>query len=65
MRTNNSQLADIDERVEDAIQHLRVQQDLLPDIDCPQIHQALLRLLSNGLHVYFWLERQRRRLRAS
>jgi hypothetical protein len=63
MRTHNSHLADINERVEDAIQHLRAQQALVPKIDCPRIHRALLMLLSNGLREYFWLERQRRELR--
>jgi hypothetical protein len=63
MRAHNSQFADINERIEDVIQHLRVQQTLVPDIDCPRIHQALLMLLSNGLRVYFWLEHQRRGFR--
>jgi hypothetical protein len=52
-------LADINERVEEAIQHLGMQQSLASGIDCPRIHQALLLLLSNGLRIYFWLKRQR------
>jgi hypothetical protein len=62
MQAKNSQLADIKERLEDAIQHLRAQQSLIPKIDCPRSRQALLMLLSNGLRVYCWLEDQRRRL---
>ena len=62
MQAKYSQLADIKERLEDAIQHLRAQQSLIPEIDCPRSRQALLMLLSNGLRVYCWLEDQRRRL---
>jgi hypothetical protein len=62
MRAYNSRLADIKERLEDAIQNLRAQQSLVSDIDCPRCRQALLMLLSNGLRVYCWLEQQRRRL---
>ena len=65
MQAYNSQLADIEERLEDATQHLRVQQTLVPDIDCPRIHRKLLMLLANGLHVYCWLNEQRRRLTRS
>ena len=63
MQTYNSQLRDINERIEDAIQNLRVQQTLVPDIACSRIHRVLLMLLSNGLRVYCWLVRQRRELR--
>jgi hypothetical protein len=62
MQTYNSQLRDINERIEDAIQNLRVQQTLVPDTDCPRLHQVLLILLSNGLRVYCWLVHQRRGL---
>jgi hypothetical protein len=62
MQTYNSQLRDINERIEDAIQNLRVQQTLVPDTDCPRLHRVLLTLLSNGLRVYCWLVRQRRGL---
>jgi hypothetical protein len=62
MQTYNCQLRDINERIEDAIQNLRVQQTLLPDTDLPRIHRVLLMLLSNGLRVYCWLVRQRRGL---
>jgi hypothetical protein len=62
MRAYNSRLADIKERLEEAIHHLRAQQSLVSDIDCPRCHQALLMLLSNGLRVYCWLDQQRRRL---
>ena len=51
MQAKNSQLADIKERIEDAIQHLRAQQSLIPEIDCPRSRQALLMLLSNGLRI--------------
>jgi hypothetical protein len=63
MQTDMSQLADINKRLEDAIHHLREQQALMPDIDCPRRHQALLMLLSNGLRVYCWLKAQHRGLK--
>ena len=57
-----SRLADINERLQEATDHLREQQSLVPDIDYPRSHQALLMLLSNGLRVYCWLQDQRRAL---
>jgi hypothetical protein len=57
-----SRLADINERLREATNHLREQQSLVPDIDCPRSHQALLMLLSNGLRVYCRLQDQRRTL---
>jgi len=63
MQTYVSRLADINKRIEDAIHHLREQQALMPYIDCPRCHQALLMLLSNGLRVYCWLETQHRGLK--
>jgi hypothetical protein len=63
MQTYVSRLADINKRLEDAIHNLREQQALMPDIDCPRCHQALLMLLSNGLRMYCWLGAQHRGLR--
>ncbi len=62
MHAYNSLLVDIKKRLEDAIQQLRVQQNILANIRSPRSHQALLMLLSNGLRVYYWLQNQRRRL---
>jgi hypothetical protein len=63
MQTRMSQLADVQKRLDDAIDQLREQQNLVPDIDCPRSHAALLMLLSNGLRVFCWLENQRNRFR--
>lgn len=63
MQTYIAQLVDINKRLDDAIDHLREQQSLVPDIDCPRSHAALLMLLSNGLRVFCWLEGQRNGLR--
>jgi hypothetical protein len=54
-----ARLADINERLQEATNHLREQQRLVADIDCPRNHEALLMLLSNGLRVFCWLEDQR------
>jgi hypothetical protein len=62
MQKQVSRLADINERLQEAINHLREQQSLVADIDCPRSHQAILMLLSNGLRVYGWLKHQRRTL---
>ncbi len=62
MQAYISQLADINKRLHDAINHLREQQRLVSDIDGPRRHQALLMLLSNGLRVYCWMQNQRRKL---
>jgi hypothetical protein len=59
MQEYQSELADVDTRLDDAVVHLREQQRLAPGIDCPQSRPALLMLLSNGLRVFCWLEDQR------
>ncbi len=48
MQSYISQLADINKRLQDAVNQLREQQKLVSDIDCPRRHQALLMLLSNA-----------------
>jgi len=58
MQTYMFQLADVRKRLDDAIYHLREQQSLVLDIDCPRYHATLLMLLSNGLRVFCWLEDQ-------
>jgi hypothetical protein len=55
-----SRLTDINERLREATNHLRKQQSLVPGIDCPRSHHALLLLLSHGLRVYCGLQAQRR-----
>jgi hypothetical protein len=62
MEANNSQLADVNERLGEAIQNLRAQENLVNEIDCPRWRQPLLMLLSNGLRVYYWLVSQQRKL---
>lgn len=58
MQTYIVQLTDVQMRLEDAIHHLREQQNLVLDIDCQQNHAALVMLLSNGLRIFCWLEDQ-------
>jgi hypothetical protein len=59
IQMNVPRLADISERLKDATSHLREQQSLVPDIDCPRNRATLLSLLSNGLRMFCWLENQR------
>jgi len=58
MQSHFAQLADVKARLQDAIRELRLQQSMLPDIDCPQSHSALRMLLANGLRAFCWLEDQ-------
>jgi hypothetical protein len=55
-----SQLADINERFEDAAAHLRAQQSLALNFDGERNYQALMTLLSTGLRIFCWLEAQKR-----
>jgi len=57
-----SELADVDRRLDDAICHLREQQALMVNVDCPTVHGSFLMLLSNGLRLFRWLEDQRKSL---
>lgn len=43
-----------------AREELRKQQALSPVIDHPAIREAIIRLLSNGLRTFCWLEKQGR-----
>jgi hypothetical protein len=43
-----------------AREELREQQSLSPKIDHPVIREAVIRLLSNGLRMFCWLEKQAR-----
>jgi hypothetical protein len=60
MRAHISQFNDIHKRLAEVFSHLRDQQSLMADIDCPRGHQALLMLHSNGLRIYCWLNNQHR-----
>ena len=62
MHSHLSQLADIQERIEDARDQLREQQSLIAEIDSPQNHTTLIILLSNGLRIFCWLEDQKNAL---
>jgi hypothetical protein len=62
MRAYISQLNDIHKRLAEVVLHLREQQSLMADIDCPRSHQALLMLLSNGLRIYCRLKNQQQGL---
>jgi hypothetical protein len=62
MNSHLSQLADIEDRIEDARHQLHEQQSLIAKIDNPQNHTTLIILLSNGLRVYCWLEDQKNAL---
>ena len=62
MQAYNSQLADINKRLHDAVNQLRQQQWLVSRIDCPRWHEAFRMLLSHGLRVYCWMQDQRRKL---
>jgi hypothetical protein len=48
-------------RVHIAREELRQQQALSPTIDHPAIREAIIRLASNGLRTFCWLEKQARR----
>jgi hypothetical protein len=56
MHADTAELTDVQKGLSEAVLNLREQQDLVAELDCPQYHQALLRLLSNGLRVYCWFE---------
>lgn len=56
------QLADVNRRLSEAVGQLRAQQEIVPGIDCPRTHNALLTLLSNALRQFRRLEDQRNRL---
>jgi hypothetical protein len=62
MHRHMAHLAEIRKRLSEVVLDLREQQSLMAELDCPQIHKALLKLLSNGLRVYYWLKDQDRRL---
>ncbi len=59
MRSHLTQLADIQNRIEDARHQLHEQQGLIAEIDSPQNHTTLIKLLSNGLRIFCWLEGQK------
>jgi hypothetical protein len=59
MEAHLSHLADVQNRLDEAVRHLQRQRNLFPDIDRTQTRGALLMLLSNGLRVFCWLEDQR------
>jgi hypothetical protein len=63
MHRHMAHLAEVRKRLSEVVLNLREQQCLLPELDCPQIHKALLMLLSNGLRMYYWLKAQERGLR--
>jgi hypothetical protein len=58
MQTHLWQLADVETRLQDAVQQLRQQQSLVSELDCPQSRRSIALLLANGLRVYCWLEDQ-------
>lgn len=62
MHSNPSQLADVQNRLEDARNQLHEQQSLISEIDNAQNHTTLIMLLSNGLRIFCWLEDQRNAL---
>lgn len=53
------QLTEAELRLDEALNHLREQQDLVGDADCHRTHTALVKLLSNRLRLYCYLEGQR------
>jgi hypothetical protein len=58
MQTHLTELADVETRLQHAVGELRIQQGLLPSLDCPQWRAPLAMLLANGLRAYGWLEDQ-------
>jgi len=58
MHSHLAQLADVQTRLDEAIQQLRQQQRLVANLDCPHKRAVLVMLLTNGLRVYCWLEDQ-------
>jgi hypothetical protein len=54
-----SRLTDVQARLDEAVEHLREQQNLVSGADSPRTHALLIKLLSNGLRLYCWLEDQR------
>lgn len=57
-----SLLTEVELRLEDAINHLHEQQSIVHEADCGRIHDALVRLLANGLRSYCYIEGQRNAL---
>lgn len=61
MQTVLSELADIDRRLDDAIEQLREQQAMVAIIDCEREDQAvLLSLLSSVLEQFYSLQNHRK-----
>jgi hypothetical protein len=61
MQTVQEELADIDRRLDDAIEQLRAQQALVAMIDCERSnHGALLSLLSSDLEQFYRLQTHRK-----
>jgi hypothetical protein len=48
-------------RLHMAREELRQQQAISPTIDHPAVREAVIRLASNGLRTFCWLEKQARR----
>jgi hypothetical protein len=62
MQSYIDELVDIQHGLDDAVVHLREQQDLVAEFAGLQRRPALVSLLSNGLRMYCWLEDRQRAL---
>ncbi len=63
MLDNLRQLADMDDRLTDAVHQLREQHSLITEVNCKRAnYQSFLALLSNALRQFGWLEKQRKEL---
>ncbi len=56
-------LAEIESGLEEARQKLRAQYAIVCKMDRFHLHDALRKLLANGLRMYDWLEQQRNALK--
>jgi hypothetical protein len=55
-----SSLTDAHERLQAARDELQQQRELAPELGCPMIQDSVIKLLSNGLRTFCWLEKQGR-----
>jgi hypothetical protein len=58
-----SELSVLENRLNQALEDLRAQQDAALQIDDLPARRAMLALLSNSLRIFCWLEAQRRALK--
>jgi hypothetical protein len=62
MQGDLNQLYEIEGRLNEALIHLREQQDILAGLDSTIAWTALISLLSTGLRHFSWLEAERENL---